>query len=101
MKQTRTQDISTKTQTGSAPANGAAALPVRPGRAFGGGLLRKAGVLALLLGFPLGASLLTAGEEPHQPQYRFIEIPVPGPSFAVGINDHGLVTGYYSGSGDG
>ena len=58
--------------------------------------MRKAGVLALLLGFPLGASLLTAGEEPHQPQYRFTEIPVPGPSFAVGINDSGLVTGYYT-----
>ena len=95
MKQTRTQDISTKTQTEFAPANVAAVPPVRPERAFGGGLLPKAGVLALLLGFPLGASLLTAGEKPHPPQYRFTEIPVPGPSFAVGINDNGLVSGYY------
>src|ERR1017187_9102132 len=95
MKQIRTQDISIKTQTGCAPANGAAALPVRPARAFAGGLLPKAGVLALLLGFPLGASLLMAGEKPHQAHYRFTEIPVPGPSQAVGINDRGLVTGYY------
>jgi hypothetical protein len=95
MKQTRTQDISIKTQTGSAPANEAAALPVRPGRAFGGGLLPKAGVLALLLSFPLGTSLLTAGEKPHQPQYRFTEITLPGPGYALGINDNGLVTGIY------
>jgi hypothetical protein len=67
--------------------------PVRPGRPFGGGLLPKAGVLALLLGFPLGASLLTAGE---QPQYRFTEIAVPSTSYAVGINNHGTVSGYYT-----
>ena len=96
MKQTRTQDISTKTHTGSAPANGAAALPVRPGRASGGGLLRKAGALALLLGFPLGASLITAGEKPQQPQYRFIEVPLPAAALAYGINDQGLVTGTYN-----
>ena len=77
MKQTRTQDIGAKAQPGSAPANGAAALQVRQRRAFGGGLWPKAGVLALLLGFPLGSSLLTAGEQPHQPQYRFTEIPLP------------------------
>jgi hypothetical protein len=93
MKQTRKQDISTKTQTGSAPANGAAVRPVCPGRAFGGGLLPKAGVLALLLGFPLGTSLLMAGEKP---QYRFTEIAVPGPSYAYGINNHGTVTGAYT-----
>jgi len=58
--------------------------------------LRKAGVLALLLGFPLGASLLTAGEKSHQPEYRFTEIPVPGPSYAYGINNHGTVTGAYT-----
>ncbi len=95
MKQTRTQDISIKTQIGSEPANGAAVRPACRERAFGAGLSRKAGILALLLSCPLGASLLTAGEKPHQPQYRFTEIPVPGPSFAVGINDHGLVSGYY------
>jgi len=98
MKQTRTQDISTKTQTGSEPLNGAAALQVRPERAFGGGSFHKAGVLALLLGFPLGASLLTAGEKPHPARYLFTEVPVPGPSFAVGINDNGLVSGYYGDS---
>jgi probable HAF family extracellular repeat protein len=95
MKQSSIHDISTKTQTGSAPADGAATRQLRQGRAFGAGLLPNAGVLALLLSLPLGASLLTAGEKPHQPQYRFTEIPVPGPSFAVGINDEGLVTGYY------
>jgi hypothetical protein len=55
--------------------------------------LPKAGVLALLLGVTVGTSLAGAGEQPH---YRFTEIPVPGPSFAVGINDDGLVTGYYT-----
>jgi len=92
MKQTRTQNISTRTQTGSAPANGAAALPVRRGRVFGGGSLPKAGVIALLLGLPLGAGLLMAAD---QPQYRFIAITVPVPSEALGINDSGLVTGAY------
>ena len=52
--------------------------------------------LTLLMGFPLGTSLLTAGEKPHQPQYRFTEIPVPAPSFAYGINNHGIVTGAYT-----
>ena len=98
MKQTRTQDISIKTQIGCAPTNGAAALPVQPRWAFGRGLLPKAGVLALLLGLPLGASRLTAGE---QPQYHFIEIPIAVEAEAVGINDNGLVSGYYGNlSGD-
>jgi len=98
MKQTRTQDISIKTQIGCAPANGAAALPVHPRWAFGRGLLPKAGVLALLLGLPLGASRLTAGEPLH---YQFIEIPIAVEAEAVGINDNGLVSGYYGNfSGD-
>ena len=67
-------------------------LLVRERKAFGGGLLPKAGVLALLLGIP---SSLIAGEEPKQPQYQFIEIQVPGPSEALGISDNGLVTGAY------
>jgi hypothetical protein len=96
MKQTRTLDISMKTQAESEPANGAAVRPARRERAFGAGLLPKAGVLALLLGFPLGTSLLTAGEQPHQPQYRFTEILLPGQGYALGINDHGLVTGFYT-----
>jgi hypothetical protein len=45
------------------------------------------------MGFPLAASFLTAAEEP---QYRFTEIPLPGPGAAIGINDYGLVTGYYN-----
>lgn len=90
MKQT--QNISTNAQTGSAPANGAAAPPVRRDRVFGDGLWPKAGVLALLL----GTSLLTAVGQADQPQYRFIAITLPGPGFAVGINDSGLVTGYYT-----
>lgn len=46
MKQTH--DIKNKTQTGSAPANRAAALPIRPGRAFCRELWPKAGILAAL-----------------------------------------------------
>jgi hypothetical protein len=92
MKQTQTQDIRTNTQVPSARAEEAKALPVRRGPVLGRGLWPKAGVLGLLLGLPLGAGLLMAGQ---QPQYRFTEIPVPGPSLAVGINDRGLVTGYY------
>ncbi len=92
MKQTRTQCISTITQPGSAPANGAAALPVRQRRAFGGGLWPKAGVIALLL----GTGLLTAMGHTNQLQYQFIAItPLPVPSEALGINDSGLVTGAY------
>jgi hypothetical protein len=90
MKQTH--DIKNRTQTGSAPANGAAALPVRRERAFGGGLWPKAGILALLL----GTSLFSAVGQAAQPQYRFTAIPLPGPSWGVGINDRGLVTGYYT-----
>jgi hypothetical protein len=89
MKQTH--DINNRTQTGSAPANEAAAPPVRPGRAYGLGLGAKAGVIALLL----GTGLLTAMGQTSQPRYQFIEIQVPVPSEALGINDYGLVTGAY------
>jgi len=82
----------TKTQTGSAPVIRAAALPVRCSRISGRGLWPKAGVLALLL----GTGLLTAMGQPTQPQYRFIAIPLPVPSFAVGINNEGLATGFYN-----
>jgi hypothetical protein len=91
MKQIRTKEISVKTQTGPAPANGVTVLPVRRRKVFGGGLLPKAGVLALLL----GASLLTAMGQANRPPYRFIAIMVPGPSEALGISDSGLVTGAY------
>jgi hypothetical protein len=91
MKKSRTHEIIGITPTGSAPASSAVALPVHRGRSFEGGLLPKAGVLALLL----GTSLLTAMGQTNQPQYRFIAITVPVPSEALGINDSGLVTGAY------
>lgn len=90
MKQT--YDINNRTHNKSASSKEAAAPPVHPGRAFGLGLWPKAGVLTALL----GASLLSAVGAPTQPQYQFIEITLPGPGFAVGINDGGLVTGYYT-----
>jgi hypothetical protein len=94
MKNSRIHDINTDTQTGAAAVNGAAALPV--GRACGG-LLAKVGLPTLLL----GTSLLNAVGQPAQPQYRFIEIPLPGPGVAIGINDYELVTGYYFDPGTG
>jgi probable HAF family extracellular repeat protein len=94
MNQSRVHDItSTKTQTGFAPANGGPARPLRQKRSLGGRAWTKAGVLALLLGFSLGASLLTAQEKP---QYQFIEVALPAPSLAYGINNRGLVTGAYN-----
>jgi hypothetical protein len=90
MKQT--QNISTKTRVESALLNGSAALPVRRGQVFGGGSLPKLGILALLV----GTSLLRAVGQPAQPKYRFTEIPLPGPGYALGINDNGLVTGIYT-----
>lgn len=95
MKQIRTKEISIKTQAEPAPANGVTVLLVRQRKVFGGGLFPKAGVLALLLGISLGTSILIAGETQEQPQYQFIEIGVPFPSEALGINDNGLVTGAY------
>jgi hypothetical protein len=91
-KMKQTQDITTKTDVRRAPTNAGVARLVRPGRAFGRASLPKAGVLALLL----GTGLLTAMGQPNQPQYRFIAIPLPVPSFAVGINDEGLATGFYN-----
>jgi hypothetical protein len=95
MKPIRTNEISVKTRTGPAPANGATGPLVRQRKVLGGGLFPKAGVLALLLGIPLGTGVLIAGEKPKQPQYQYIEIQVPFPSEALGINDNGLVTGGY------
>jgi hypothetical protein len=85
MKQTRTQDISIKTQTGSAPANEAAALPVRPGRAFGGGLLPKK---CLLLAVTALGGLLTAvnpsfAQSIYTP-YTFTTLAGVGPGSADG-----------------
>jgi hypothetical protein len=85
MKESRTNYISTETQTSSVPEG--------HGRTFGEGLFRKAGVLATLLGLSLGASQAKAGEEP---KYQFITLPLPVPGQAVGINDEGLVTGFYT-----
>jgi len=71
-------------------------VPLVPRRKVcGRGLLPGAGVLALLLGIPLGASVLTAGEKPQQAQYEFVAISVPFPSEALGISDLGVVTGAY------
>jgi uncharacterized membrane protein len=91
MKSTQTQDIIGKTRPQLAPADGTAARPLREGQAFGRGLPR-AGLLAWLL----ATSLLSAFGEPAKPQYRFTEIPLPGPSYAIGIDDNGLVTGIYT-----
>src|SRR5579859_217791 len=53
-----------------------------------------------LLAFP--ATPAVAGEgQSAQPHYRFTEIPLPVPSFAVGINDDGIVTGFYMDPGTG
>jgi hypothetical protein len=88
MKQTTTQDNRAKTLARPALAHEAAPVPARRGWVFGGGFLARTEVLALLLSFLPGASLLNAGEQPCQPRYRFIEITLPGPSQAVGINDN-------------
>lgn len=88
--------MSIQAQPGSVLLNQAAALLIRRARLFGGSLIPKAEILSLMLCLPLGATPLTAGEQPHQPRYRFTEIPLPGPGRALGINDHGLVTGFYS-----
>jgi hypothetical protein len=85
MKQRK--DIVTKTDLSRAPTNEGGAR-----RAFGRRLLPKAGILSLLM----GTSLLSAFGQSTQPQYRFTEIALPGPSYAVGINNHGLVTGFYT-----
>jgi hypothetical protein len=90
MKQT--QSSNAKTQTGSAPANETNILPVRRLQVSGRRLWPKAGIIAVLL----GTGLLPAMGQTNQPQYRFIEITLPGPGFAVGVNDSGLVTGYYT-----
>ncbi len=87
MKQTNVTNI--KTQSSAVPPNGAASLPVRPA---GRRTFPKLGILAMLLAVPLGTNLLTAAELPH---YRFVAIPLPVPSEALGINDEGLATGAY------
>ena len=43
----------------------------------------------------VGTSLLTAMGQTNQPQYTFIQIPLPAPAEALGISDNGLVTGAY------
>ncbi len=91
MKRIRIKEISGRTQTGHTPADAATVLLVCQRKIFGGSLLLKTGILALLL----GTGLLTATGQTNQPQYRFIAITVPVPSEALGINDSGLVTGAY------
>jgi|ERR1700722_13401058 len=86
MNESQSKDISVNTQTASGPR-------VCQRQACAGGLFRKAGVLGVMLGFSLAASLVSAGDKP---QYRFDTIPLPGPGQAVGINDEGIVTGFYT-----
>jgi hypothetical protein len=92
MKQLYTREIITQSGAGSAPAAKAIAPPVCQRRTLSGAFWPMAGVLTALL----GASLLSAHGKPTQPEYQFIAITLPGPGFAVGINDSGLVTGYYT-----
>src|SRR5271170_4456418 len=91
MKQSYTREIINQPNAGSAPVAEATAPPVRRRRTFSGAFWPMAGVLTSLL----GASLLSAVGAPTQPQYKFIEIPLPAPAEALGINDNGLVTGAY------
>jgi hypothetical protein len=101
MKHTRTQNISTKTQTGAAPAIRAAALLVRPGRAFGRGLWPKAGVLAALALLVVAASssfgqVLPPNSRPYGVSYqewvarywqRLLSLPVDAASFSAPLSD--------------
>ena len=95
----RTHDY--RTQTGSAPANRAAALPIRPGRAFGRGLSPKAGVLAALALLAVAASssfgqVLPATAQPYGVSYqewaarywqRTLSLPVDAASYAAPLSD--------------
>jgi len=101
MKQTRTQNITTKTQTGSAPANRAAALPVRLGRAFDRGLWPKAGVLAALALLAVAASssfgqVFPPNSQPYGVSYqewvarfwqRLLSLPVDAASYSAPLSD--------------
>jgi len=76
MKQARTQNVSTQTQTASASANRAATLPVLPGRAFGLGSWRKAGILAALALLAAAASPARAdGGSGHPDRARSLVFP--------------------------
>jgi hypothetical protein len=101
MKQIQTQTIGTKTQTGSAPANRAAALPIRPGRAFGRGLWPKAGVLAALALLAVAASssfgqVFPPQATPYGVSYqewaarywqRLLSLPVDAASYSAPLSD--------------
>ena len=99
MKQTH--DINNTTQTGSAPANRAAALPTRPGLAFGRQLWPKAVVLAAvaLLAFAVSSSfgqVLPPNSQPYGVSYqewaarywqRTLSLPVDAASYAAPLSD--------------
>ncbi len=96
MKQVRRQDAGTKTQTGLAPADEAAAPPVRRGSSFADGFRPKAAILALLLGLPLGASLLMAGDnQPNRntasPKLRCLARGTPLASTTVGSSQGSIL----------
>ena len=101
MKQKRTQNISTKTQTGSAPVDETAELQVRLLRAPGRGLWPKAGVLAALALLAVAASssfgqVLPPNSRPYGASYqewaarywqRLLSLPVDAASYAAPLSD--------------
>ncbi len=101
LAKSRTQNIITKTQTGSAPANRAATLPVRAGRAFGRGLLPKAGVFATVALLAVAASssfgqVFPPNSHPYGVSYqewaarfwqRLLSLPVDAASYSAPLSD--------------
>ena len=90
-----------RTQVGPAPANRAAAPPIRPGRAFGRGLWPKAGVLAALALLAVAVSssfgqVLPPEAQPYGVSYqewaarywqRLLSLPVDAASYAAPLSD--------------
>lgn len=101
MKQLYTRAIISQPNAGSAPTNRAAALPVRPVRAFGRGLWPKAGVLAALALLVAAASssfgqVLPPDSHPYGASYqewaarfwqRTLSLPVDAASYSAPLSD--------------